>query len=69
MSKISEKRRPLSLHISGYGTVKSHQHFTQVEAEDIIRMMVEVVETVAESPDDVRLVPRSLQVTSATPRA
>lgn len=64
MATTSEKRRPLSLQINGYGTVKSREHFTKDEAEDIIRMMVEVVDTVAESPDDVRLVPRGLEVTS-----
>ena len=58
-----DKRRPLSLEITGYGKVRSEQQYTLEEGADIMRMMVEVVDKVAESPRDPRLYSRGLEVT------
>ena len=60
-----EVRHPLSLEINGYGTVTSRRPYTRDEVEDIIQLVVEVVDTVAISPNDVRLIPRGIQVTPA----
>ena len=60
-----EVRHPLSLEINGYGTVTSRRPYTRDEVEDIIQLLVEVVDTVAISPNDVRLIPRGIEVTAA----
>ena len=59
-----EARHPLALEINGYGTVTSRRPYSREEVEDIIQLVVEVVETVAVSPNDVRLIPRGIEVTS-----
>ena len=58
-----EARYPLSLQINGYGTVTSRRPYSREEAKDIVQLVVEVVDTVAISPNDVRLVPRGIEVT------
>ena len=63
-----DRRRPLSLEITGYGKVRSEKLYTIEEAADIMRMMVEVVDKLAESPGDVRLYSRGLEVTPSNGR-
>ena len=58
-----EVRHPLSLQINGYGTVTSRRPYSREEVEDIVQFVVEVVDTVAISPNDVRLIPRGIEVT------
>ena len=58
-----EARYPLSLEINGYGTVTSRRPYSREEAKDIVQFVVEVVDTVAMSPNDVRLIPRGIEVT------
>ena len=58
-----EARHPLSLQINGYGTVTSRRPYSREEVEDIVQLVVEVVDTVAISPNDVRLIPRGIEVT------
>ena len=58
-----EARYPLALQINGYGAVTSRRPYSREGVEDIVQLVVEVVDTVAISPDDVRLVPRGIEVT------
>ena len=58
-----EARYPLALQINGHGTVTSRRPYSREEVEDIVQLVVEVVDTVAISRDDVRLVPRGIEVT------
>ncbi len=58
-----EARYPLALQINGYGTVTSRRPYSREEVEDIVQFVVEVVDTVAISPNDVRLIPRGIEVT------
>ena len=58
-----EARYPLALQINGYGTVTSRRPYSREEVEDIVQFVIEVVDTVAISPNDVRLVPRGIEVT------
>ncbi len=58
-----EMRHPLALQINGYGTVTSRRPYSREEVEDIVQLVVEVVDTVAISPNDVRLIPRGIEVT------
>ena len=60
---IDYARYPLSLEINGYGTVTSRRRYSRAEVEDIIQLVVDVVDTVAISPNDVRLIPRGVKVT------
>lgn len=59
----NEVRHPLSLQINGYGTVTSRRPYSREEAKDIVQFVVEVVDTIAISPNDVRLIPRGIEVT------
>lgn len=68
MTTTDNKRRPLSLEITGYGKVRSEKLYTVDEAADIMRMMVEVVDKLAESPRDARLYSRGLEVTPSDGR-
>ena len=58
-----EVRHPLALQINGYCTVTSRRPYSREEVEDIVQLVVEVVDTVAISPNDVRLIPRGIEVT------
>ena len=59
----NEVRHPLALEINGYGTVTSRRPYSREEVKDIVQLVVEVVDTVAVSPNDVRLIPRGIEVT------
>ena len=58
-----EARYPLALQINGYGTATSRRPYSREEVEDIVQFVVEVVDTIAISPNDVRLIPRGIEVT------
>ena len=65
---MDTKRRPIVMRLNGYGKVESQELYTVTQAEDIMRMIKEAFDTVAESPDDIRVYPRGIKVTTADAR-